>query len=67
MERQYPRAAPSGPPRPAPPARRPGRQAEAAEHDALLIGAGLAWLAVAASSGLLLAQAARLQREMGAR
>jgi hypothetical protein len=35
--------------------------------DKLLLGSGLALLAVAASSGLLLAQVARMQRHLGTR
>jgi hypothetical protein len=43
-----------------------GTQPEPVDHDALLIGGALALLAVAASSTLLVAQVARLQRELGA-
>jgi hypothetical protein len=42
-------------------------RAEPADHHALVIGGALALLAVAASSTLLVAQVARLQRELGAR
>jgi hypothetical protein len=55
--------------RQAPPAhpRLTSAPAEPVHRDALVVGGALALLAVAASSTLLLAQAARLQRELGAR
>jgi hypothetical protein len=55
------------------PAGAPAREAEqpsvtsSSNDDKLLLGSGLALLAVAASSGLLLAQVARMQRHLGTR
>ena len=62
MERRYETSA-------APAAREPASQASVtpSHDDKLLIGGALALFAVAASSGLLLAQVARMQRHLGAR
>jgi hypothetical protein len=64
MERRYETSVPAGPA-----SRESATQASVSpsHDDKLLLGGALALLAVAASSGLLLAQVARMQRHLGTR